>query len=184
MGRSGDAFKEGRGASILYGEVHIFLDFVSECGYVCEMDDAVVLRIGDGKGECAVSIFHGHDWSHDVVCPCVHLLVVRMVPLVIEDGFAQGHRGIDLGARRMSGFNYFRLEGSGFRRGKREASKVCLDLRWSGSGSGTVVRSVAADSSFEPREGALRGGCVFLPFWTAYPCEQCKWCFWGALLLS
>ena len=88
MGRSGDAFEEGRGASILYGEVHIFLDFVSECGYVCEMNDAVVLRISDGKGECAVSIFHGHDWSHDVVCPCVHLLIVRMVPFVIEDGFA------------------------------------------------------------------------------------------------
>ena len=31
--------------SILYGEVHIFLDFVSEGGYVCEMDDAVVLLL-------------------------------------------------------------------------------------------------------------------------------------------
>ena len=88
MGRSGDAFEEGRGASILYGEVHIFLNFVSERGYVCEMDAAVVLRIGDGKGECAVSVFHGRDWGHDIVCPCVHLLIVRMVPLVIEDGFA------------------------------------------------------------------------------------------------
>ena len=88
MGRSGDVFKEGRGASILYGEVHIFLDFVSECGYVCEMNDAVVLRIGDGKGKRAVSLFHGQDWGHDVVRPRIHLLVVRMVPLVVEDGFA------------------------------------------------------------------------------------------------
>ena len=95
MGRSGDAFEEGRGASILYGEVHIFLDFVSECRYVCEMNDAVVLCIGDGKGERAVSIFHGYDWNHDVVCPCVHLLVVGMIPFVIEDGLAQGHCGID-----------------------------------------------------------------------------------------
>ena len=184
MGRSGDAFEEGRGTSILYGEIHIFLDFVGERGYVCEMNDAVVLRIGDGKGERAVSVFHGHDWNHDVVCPCVHLLIVRMVPLIIEDGLAQGHCGINLGAGRMSGLKYFRLEGSGFRGGRREASKVCLDLRWSRSGSRTVVRSVTADSSFEPREGAPRGGCVFLPFWTAYPCEQCKRCFWDALPLS
>ena len=134
MGRSGDAFEEGRGASILYGEVHIFLDFVSECGYVCEMNDAVVLRIGDGKGERAVSIFHGRDWNHDVVCPCVHLLVVRMVPPVIEDGLAQGHRGIYLGAGRMSGFKYFRLEGSGFGGRRGEASEICFDLRWGRSG--------------------------------------------------
>ena len=184
MGRSGDAFEEGRGASILYGEVHIFLDFVSKCGYICEMNDAVVLRIGDGKGECAVSVFHGRDWSHDVVCPCVHLLIVGMVPLVIEDGLAQGHRGIDLGAGRMSGFIYFRLEGSGFGGGRGEASEICFDLRWGGSGSGTVVRSVTADGSFESREGALRGGCVFLPFWTTYPCEQCRRCFCGAPLPS
>ena len=150
MGRSGDAFEEGRGASILYGEVHIFLDFVSERGYVCEMDDAVVLRISDGKGERAVSVFHGHDWGHDVVCPCVHLLIVGMVPLVIEDGLAQSHRGVDLGAGRMSGLKYFCLEGSGFGGGRGETSKVCLDFRWSGSGSRTVVRSVAADCSFEP----------------------------------
>ena len=61
MGRSGDAFKEGRGVSILHGEVHIFLDFVSECGYICEVNNAVILHIGDGKGERAVSLFHGHD---------------------------------------------------------------------------------------------------------------------------
>ena len=184
MDRGGDTFEEGRGASILDCEVHIFFDFVSEGGYICEMNDAVVLHIGDGKGECAVSIFHGRDWSHDVVCPCVHLLVVRVVPLVIEDGLAQSHRGVDLGAGRMSGLKYFRLEGSGFGGGRGETSKVCFDFRWSRSGSGAVVRSVAADCSFEPREGALRGGCVFLPFWTAYPCEQCKRCFCGAPLLS
>ena len=184
MGRSGDAFEEGRRASILYGEVYILLDFVGECRYVCEMNDAVVLRIGDGKGECAVGIFHGHDWDHDIVCPCVHLLVIGMVSLVIEDGLAQGHRGINLGAGRMSGLNYFRLESSRFRRGRGEASEVCFDFRWSGGRSGTVVRSVTADCSFEPQEGALRGGCVFLPFWTTYPCEQCKRCFWGAPLLS
>ena len=63
MGRGGDAFEEGRGVSILYSKVHIFLDFVSERGYICEMNDAVVLRIGDGKGERAVSIFHGPDWK-------------------------------------------------------------------------------------------------------------------------
>ena len=84
----------------------------------------------------------------------------------------------------MSGLSYFHLESSGFRGGRGEASEVCFDFRWSGSGSGTVVRSIAADCSFEPREGALRGGCVFLPFWTAYPFEQCRWCFWGALPLS
>ena len=88
MGGSGDSFEEGRGASILHGEVHIFLDFVSECGYICEMDDAVVFRIGDGKGERAVSFFHGQDWDHDVVRPCIHLLIVRMIPFVIEDGLA------------------------------------------------------------------------------------------------
>ena len=134
----------------MYGEVHIFLDFVSERGYVCEMDDAVVLRIGDRKGERAVSVFHGHDWDHDVVRPCVHLLIVRMVPLVIEDGLAQGHRGVDLGAGRMSGLKYFRLESSGFGGGRREASEVCFDFRWGGSRSGTVVRSVAADCPFKP----------------------------------
>ena len=162
MGRSGNAFEEGRGASILHGKVHIFLDFVSERGYVREVDDAVVFRIGDGKGERAVGLFHGHDWDHDVVCPCVHLLIVRVVPLVVEDGFAQSHCGINLGVGRMSGFSYFRLESSGFGGGRREAGEVCFDFRWGRSGSGTVVRSVAADSSFEPREGALRGGCVFL----------------------
>ena len=177
MGRSGDAFEEGRGASILHGEVHIFLDFVSECRYVCEVDDAVVLCIGDGKGERAVSFFHGQDWDHDVVHPRIHLLVVRMISLVVEDGLAQGHCGVNLGAGRMSGFNYFRLESSRFGGGRRKTSEVCFDFRWSGSGSGTVVRSVAADCSFKPREGALRGGCVFLPFWTAYPFEQCRWCF-------
>ena len=102
MGRSGDAFEERRGASILHGEVDIFLDFVSEGGYVGEVDVAIVFCIGDGEGECAVSFFHGHDWDHDVVCPCVHLLIVRMVSLVIEDGLAQGHCGIDLGAGRVS----------------------------------------------------------------------------------
>ena len=184
MGRSGDLFEEGRGASILHGEVHIFLDFVSECGYVCEMDDVVVFRIGDGKGECAVSFFHGQDWDHDIVRPCIHLLVVRMIPLVVEDGLAQGHCGINLGAGRMSGLSYFCLESSRFRGRRREASEVCFDFRWGRSGSGTVVRSVVADCSFEPQEGALRGGCVFLPFWTAYPFEQCRRCFWGALPLS
>ena len=169
MGRSGDAFEEGRGASILHGKVDVVLDFVGEGGYICEMNYAVVLCIGDGKGECAVSLFHGHDWGHDVVCPCIHLLVVRMVSFVIEDGLAQGHCGIDLGAGRMSGLKYFCLKYSRFRRGRGEAGEVHFNFRWSGSGSGTVVRSVAADCSFEPQEGALRGGCVFLPFWTAYP---------------
>ena len=134
MGGSGDAFEEGRGASILYSEVHIFLDFVGECGYVCEMNNAVVLRIGDGKGECAVSIFHGRDWNHDVIRPCIHLLVVRMVSLVIEDGLTQGHCGVNLGTGRMSSFEYFRLEGSGFRGGRGEASEICFDLRWGRSG--------------------------------------------------
>ena len=184
MGRSGDAFKEGRGASILHGEVHIFLNFVSECGYVCKMNDTVVLRIGDGKGERAVSLFHGHDWDHDVVCPHIHLLVVRVVPFVVENGLAQGHCGVNLGAGRVSGLSYFCLESSRFGGGRREASEVCFDFRWSGGRSRTVVRSVTADCSFEPREGALRGGCIFLPFWTAYPCEQCKRCFWDVPLLS
>ena len=84
MGRSGDTFKEGRGASILHGKVNILFDLVSEGGYVSEMDNAVVLCIGDGKGERAVSFFHGQDWDHDVVCPCIHLHVVRVVPLVVE----------------------------------------------------------------------------------------------------
>ena len=132
MGRSGDSFEEGRGASILHGEVHVFLDFVSECGYVCEMDDAVVFRIGNGEGERAVSFFHGQDWGHDVVCPRIHLLIVRMIPLVVEDGLAQGHCSVDLGARGMSGLSYFHLESSGFGGGRREASKVCFDFRWSG----------------------------------------------------
>ena len=87
-----------------------------------------------------------------------------MISFVVEDGLAQGHCGVNLGAGRMSGLNYFCLESSGFGGGRREAGEVCFDFRWSGSGSGTVVRSVAADCSFEPREGALRGGCVFLPF--------------------
>ena len=129
MGRSGDAFEEGRGVGILYGKVHIFLDFVSECRYVCEVDDAVVLRIGDGKGERAVSIFHGHDWNHDVVCPCVHLFIVRMVPLIIKDGLAQGHRGIDLGAGRMGGLKYFHLEGSRFGGGKGGSERGLLRLQ-------------------------------------------------------
>ena len=110
----------------------------------------VVFRIGDGKGEQAVSFFHGQDWDHDVVCPCIYLHVVRMIPLIGEDGFAQGYCSVDLSARRVSGFQYFCLEGVGFRRGRWEASKVCFDFRWSGSGSGTVVRSVATDCSFEP----------------------------------
>ena len=114
------------------------------------MDDAVVFRIGDGKGEVTVGFFHGQDWDHDVVRPCIHLLVVRMIPLVVEDGLAQGHCSVNLGAGRMSGFKYFRLEGSGFGGGRREASEICFDFRWGRSGSGTVVRSVAADSSFEP----------------------------------
>ena len=25
---------------------------------------------------------HGHDWDHDVICPCVHFHVVRMVSFV------------------------------------------------------------------------------------------------------
>ena len=169
MGRSGDPFKEGRGASILHGKVDILFDLVSEGGYVSEVDNAVVLRIGDGKGERTVSFFHGQDWDHDVVCPCIHLHVVRMVPLIVKDGLAQGHCGVNLGTRRVSGLQYFCLEIVGFRRGRREASKVCLNLRWSRSGGRTVVRSVTTDCSFEPREGALRGGCAFLPFWTAYP---------------
>ena len=184
MGRSGDAFEEGRGASILHGEVDILFNFVSEGGYVGEVDDVVVFRIDDGEGERTVSLLHGQDWGHDVVCPHIHLLVVRMVPFVVEDGLAQGHCRINLGAGRMSGFQYLRLEIVGFRRGRREASKICFDLRWSGSGSRTVVWSVTTDCSFEPREGALRGGCAFLPFWTAYPFKQCTRYFWGALLLS
>ena len=103
MGRSGNAFKEGRGASVLHGKVNVVFDFVGEGGYICEMDDAVVLCIVDGKGECTVSFFHGHDWDHDIVRPCVHLHVVRMVSLVVEDGLAQGYCGINLGARRVSG---------------------------------------------------------------------------------
>ena len=61
MGRSGDAFKEGRGVCILHGKVNVFLNFISEGRYICEVDDAVVLRIGDGKGERTVSFFHGQD---------------------------------------------------------------------------------------------------------------------------
>ena len=184
MGRSGDAFKEGWRASILHGEVDVFLDFVSEGGYVCEMDDAVVLCIGDGKGERAVGFFHGQDWDHNVVCPCVHLHVVRMISFVIEDGLAQGHCGINLGVGRVSGLQYLCLEIVGFRRGRGEASEICFNFRWSGSGSGAVVWSVTTDCFFKPQEGALRGGCAFLPFWTAYPFEQCKQYFWGALPLS
>ena len=169
MGRSGDAFKEGGGMSILHGKVDVFFDLVSEGGYICEVDDAVVFHIRNGEGERTVGFFHGQDWNHDVVHPCIHFYVVRMVPFVVEDGLAQGHCGINLGVGRMSGLLYLHLEGVGFRRGRREASEVHLDLRWSGSGSGTVVQSILTDCSFEPREGALRGGCAFLPFWTAYP---------------
>ena len=88
MGRSGDAFEEGRGTSVLHGKVDVLFDFISEGRYIGEVDDAVVFCIGDGKGECAVSFFHGQDWDHDVVCPCIHLHVVRVVPFVVEDGFA------------------------------------------------------------------------------------------------
>ena len=86
MDRSGNTFEEGRGACILHGKVDIFFDLISKGGYVGEVDDAVVFRIGDGKGECAVGVFHGQDWDHDVVCPHIHLFVVRMIPFVIEDG--------------------------------------------------------------------------------------------------
>ena len=44
-------FKEGRGASILHGKVDVLFDFVGEGGYIGEVDNVVVLRIGDGKGE-------------------------------------------------------------------------------------------------------------------------------------
>ena len=83
MGRSGNAFEEGRGACILHGKVNIFFDLVSKGRYVGEVDDAVVFLIGDREGERTVSFLHGQDWDHDVVCPCVHLHVVRMVPLVM-----------------------------------------------------------------------------------------------------
>ena len=129
MGRSGDAFKEGRGVSILHGKVDILFDFVSEGGYIGEVDDVVVFRIGDGKGEYTVSFFHGQDWGHDIVCPCIHLLVVRMLPFVVKDGLAQGHCGVNLGAGRMSGLKYFRLESSRFRGGggKRARSASTSD---------------------------------------------------------
>ena len=51
MSRSSDAFKEGRGTSVLHGKVDVFFDLVCEGGYVCEVDNAVVLHIGDEKGE-------------------------------------------------------------------------------------------------------------------------------------
>ena len=82
----------------------------------------------------------------------------------------------------MSGFKYFRLQSVRFRRGRGEMSKVCFDLRW--GRSGTVVGSVAAYCSFEPQEGALRGGHIFLSFWPAYPFEQCKQYFWVTHTLS
>ena len=84
------------------------------------------------------------------------LTVVRMVSFVVDDGFAQGYCGIDLSVRGVSGFQYFCLESVGFRRGRGEASEVHFDFRWSGSGGGTVLWSVPAYCSFEPREGALR----------------------------
>ena len=59
MGRSGDALKEGRGASILHGKVDVLFNLVGEGGYVSKVNNAVVLFIGDGKGERAVSFFHG-----------------------------------------------------------------------------------------------------------------------------
>ena len=61
MGRSGDAFKEGGGTGILHCKVNVFFNFISECGYIGEMDDAVVFCIGNGKGEHAVCFFHGQD---------------------------------------------------------------------------------------------------------------------------
>ena len=88
MGRGGDTFKERRGASILHGKVNIFFNFVSEGGYIGEMNNAAVLHIGDGKGECAVGFFHGLDWDHDVIYLCVHLHIVRVVPLIVEDSLA------------------------------------------------------------------------------------------------
>ena len=152
MGRSGDVFKEGGGTSVLHGEVNIAFNLVGEGGYVCEVDDAVVFHVGDGKGECAVGVFHGQDWDHNVVRPCVHFHIVRMVPLVVEDGLAQGHCGVNLGVGRVSGFQYLRLESVGFRRERGKASKIHFYFGWSGSGSGsrTVIRSVAAYCSFEP----------------------------------
>ena len=149
MDRRGNAFEEGRGACILHGKVDIFFNLVSEGGYVGQVDDAVVFRIGDGKGERTVGFFHGQDWDHDIVCPRLHLFIVRMVPSVVEDGLAQGYCGVNLGAGRMGGFKYFRLKSGGFRGGRRKASEVRFNFRWGGSGSGTVVRSVAADCSFE-----------------------------------
>ena len=79
--------REGGRASCM-ARSHVLFNFVSEGGYVGEMDNVVVFCIGDGKGECAVSFFHGQDWDHDVICPCIHLLIVRMVPFVVEDGLA------------------------------------------------------------------------------------------------
>ena len=107
-----------------------------------------------------------------------------MIPLVVEDGLAQGHCSVNLGVGRASGLQYLCLESIGFRRGRRKVSEIRFNFGWSGSGSGTVVRSVAADCFFKPREGALRGGCAFLPFWTTYPFKQYKRYFWDAPLLS
>ena len=55
-----------------------------------------------------------------------------MIPLVVEDGLAQGHCGINLGAGRMSGFNYFRLESSGFGGGKGGSEQGLLrpQMEW------------------------------------------------------
>ena len=82
MGGSANAFTEGRGVGVLHSKIDIFFNFVSEGGYVCEVDNAVVFCIGDGEGECAICFFHGHDWDHDVICPCLHFHVVRMVSFV------------------------------------------------------------------------------------------------------
>ena len=54
-------FKEGRGTGILHGKINVIFNFVSEGRYISEVNNTVVLRIGDRKGECAVCLFHGHD---------------------------------------------------------------------------------------------------------------------------
>ena len=48
MGRGGEAFKEGFG-SLIFADVG--LDGIGEGGDICEVGDAIVFSMSDGKGD-------------------------------------------------------------------------------------------------------------------------------------
>ena len=100
---SGELFKECLWLLLFFFIIRV--DAVGEGWDVCEVCDAIVLSIGDGKGDRSIMFRHRFDEGFKVFCDHINVVsCLWVVRLITDDGFAEGNGVVNLGLGRVYRF--------------------------------------------------------------------------------